>query len=72
MNNFEANYNKILEILKTITEKENFLTQIRKPKLNDIELIAMNLTSEYMSIDSENHLFRIIPELIFLYSSLSW
>lgn len=64
MNNFEANYNKILEILKTITEKDNFLTQIREPKLKDIELIAMNLTSEYMSIDSECQLFRIIPETL--------
>ena len=36
----------------------NFLNQIRKPKLSDIELIAMDLTSEYMSIDSERALFR--------------
>ena len=64
MNNFEANYNKILEILKTISPQENFLTQKRQPRLKDIELIAMNLTSEYISIDSENHLFRIIPECL--------
>jgi hypothetical protein len=62
MNNFMSNYDKILETLKTITKKESFLTQIREPKLKDIELIAMNLTSEYMSIDSESQLFRIIPE----------
>jgi hypothetical protein len=62
MNNFRSNYGKILEILKSITKKESFLTQIRAPKLKDIELIAMNLTSEYMSIDSECQLFRIIPE----------
>jgi len=60
MNNFEANYNKILEVLKSITEKEQFLKQKRKPKLKDIELIAMNLTAEYMSIDSECQLFREI------------
>jgi len=60
MNNFQANYNKILEVLKTITEKEQFLKQKRKPKLKDIELIAMNLTAEYMSIDSECQLFREI------------
>lgn len=64
MNNFEANYNKILGILKSITKKESFLTQIREPKLKDIELIAMNLTSEYMSIDSECQLFRILPEVL--------
>jgi len=60
MNNFEANYNKILEVLKSITEKEQFIKQKRKPKLKDIELIAMNLTAEYMSIDSECQLFREI------------
>ncbi|MCF6279758.1 MAG: hypothetical protein L3J14_05360 [Flavobacteriaceae bacterium] len=47
MNNFKVNYNKILEILKSITEKEQFLKQKRKSKLKDIELIAMNLTAEY-------------------------
>jgi len=60
MNNFKSNYNKILEVLKSITEKEQFLKQKRKPKLKDIELIAMNLTAEYMSIDSECQLFREI------------
>ncbi len=60
MNNFEANYNKILKVLNTITKKEQFLKQKRKPKLKDIELIAMNLTAEYMSIDSECQLFREI------------
>jgi len=63
-NNFQSNYDKILEILKTITEKENFSHQIREPKLKDIELIAMNLTSEYMSIGSECQLFRMIPDVL--------
>ena len=61
MNDFNASYNKILNVLKTITDKVNFLNQRRKPKLTDIELIAMNLTAEYLSIDSECQLFRIIP-----------
>ena len=61
MDNFKANYNKILEVLKSITEKEHFIEQKRKPKLKDIELIAINLTSEYMSIDSECQLFRVLP-----------
>ena len=39
----------------------NFLNQIRKPKLSDIELISIDLTSEYMSIDSEYQLFRCLP-----------
>jgi len=60
MNNFRENYERILEVLGTITKKENFLLQKRKPRLKDIELIGMNLTAEYMSIDSECQLFRII------------
>jgi len=64
MNDFRANYNKILEVLRVITKKESFLTQIRKPKLTDIELIAMNLTAEYLSIDSECQLFRILPNCL--------
>ena len=64
MNDFKANYEKILEVLQTITKKENFLNQIRKPKLKDIELIAMNLTAEYLSIDSECQLFRVIPDVL--------
>lgn len=58
MNNFKVNYNKILEVLKSIPEKEQFLNQKRKPELKDIELIAMNLTEEYMSIDGECQLFK--------------
>ena len=61
MNNFNASYEKILTYLKTLTEKENFLDQIRKPKLSDIQLIAMCITSEYLSIDSECQLFRVLP-----------
>lgn len=61
MNNFNASYQKILTYLKTLTENDNFLHQIRKPKLSDIELIAMCITSEYLSIDSECQLFRFLP-----------
>ncbi|MFV0140919.1 IS982 family transposase, partial [Empedobacter falsenii] len=62
MHNFRANYDKILEVLKSLDlESENFLFQIRKPRLSDLEIVALNLTSEYMSIDSEYQLFRILP-----------
>ena len=64
MNNFGANYDKISKVLQYITEKESFVKQIRKPKLKDIELIAMNLIAEYLSIDSKCQLFRIIPEFL--------
>lgn len=39
----------------------NFINQIGQPKLSDIELIAIDLTSEYMSTDSEYQLFRTLP-----------
>ena len=61
MNNFSANYRKILDILEQLEPKKNFLNQLRKPKLSDIELISMDITAEYMSIDSEYQLFRKLP-----------
>lgn len=61
MHNFQANYDKILKVLKGLDSKMDYLHQIRKPKLRDKELIAIDLTSEYMSIDSECQLFRILP-----------
>ncbi len=64
MNNFTRNYEKILETLQTVERKMNFLNQIRTPKLSDIELIAIDLTSEFMGIDSERDLFRKLPTKI--------
>lgn len=64
MSNLESSYNKILAALHQVEPKTNFLKQIRKPKLSDIELIALNLTSEYLGIDSECELFRRLPEHI--------
>tara|TARA_B100000508_G_scaffold47628_1_gene37014 strand:+ start:206 stop:1084 length:879 start_codon:yes stop_codon:yes gene_type:complete len=61
MHNFQANYDKILEVLNKFESKDYFLSQIRIPKLTDKELIAINLTSEYMGVDSECQLFRILP-----------
>ena len=61
MNNFRANYEKILETLQLVETKMNFLNQIRNPKLSDIELIAIDLTSEFLGIDSERDLFRKLP-----------
>ena len=61
MNNFNIKYEKILEILKQFETKSNFLNQIRRPRLSDIELIAVDLTAESLSIDSEYQLFRLLP-----------
>ena len=35
-------------------------SQIRQPKLSDIELAALIITAEYMSYNSELQLFRVI------------
>ena len=61
MNNFSANYAKILETLQDLETKMNFLNQKRKPSVSDIGLIIIDLTSEFMGIDSERDLFRKPP-----------
>jgi len=61
MHNFATNYEKILEVLNTLEQRSNFLGQIRLPRLTDKELIAVNLTAEYMGIDGEYQLFRTLP-----------
>ncbi len=38
----------------------DYLHEIRKTKLRDKELITIDLTSEYMSIDSEYQVFKIL------------
>ncbi len=64
MHNFTANYEKILEVLYSFSEGKLLPYQRRNPKLKDIEVISLCLTAEYMSIDSENHLFRLLPEFL--------
>ena len=65
MNNFSRNYEIILETLQQIEGKMNFRNQKRQPKLSDIELIAIDLTSEFLGIDSERDLFRKLPVDLF-------
>ena len=60
MNNFNANYIKILSVLSDLNIPEQYQPQIRRPKLTDRELIAMNFAAEFLSIDSEHQLFRVI------------
>jgi hypothetical protein len=60
MNNFIQNYEIILKNLQDLSIDSQCFVQIRKPKLSNLELIAMNITAEYMSIDSECQLFRTI------------
>ena len=61
MSKIVKNYHRILETLEslniTLTERKAG----RKPKMTDLQVVALSLTAEYMSIDSENLLFQLIP-----------
>lgn len=60
MNNLIENYEIILKHLKfTCSDIESF-HQIRIPRLSNLELVALNLTAEYMSINTELQLFRYL------------
>ena len=60
MNNLIQNYVIILKRLRAHHLSENFHRQSRKPMLSDLEMTALALTAEYMSVSSELQLFRII------------
>jgi hypothetical protein len=60
MNNLNAIYDLILNELRKLSLNENFYFKPVKPKLSDLELIAINISAEYLSIDSEHQLFRYI------------
>lgn len=60
MSNFIQNYEIILKHLQSLNISLDSFQQIRKPKLGTLELIAMNLTAEYMGIHSELQSFRDI------------
>ncbi len=62
MHNIKSNFDKIFHVIKDIIGKEvgvdgNFRRRGPKPKFTDIEVIALSLTAECLSIDSENLLF---------------
>lgn len=60
MSNFIQNYEIILKHLQSLNISLDSFQQIRKPKLRNLELIAMNITAEYMGIHSELQSFRDI------------
>ncbi|MDY3363720.1 IS982 family transposase [Riemerella anatipestifer] len=61
MNNLEQIYERILEVLGLFSENQLISYQRRKPKMSDLEVISLNITAEYLSIDSELQLFRKLP-----------
>jgi hypothetical protein len=60
MNNLVQSYKTILEILTENCSHITSFKQIKQPKLSNLELTALNLTAEYMSINTECQLFRSI------------
>lgn len=64
MNNLDANYERILEVLREISKEQLLPYQRRRPMLSDLELVCLSLTAEFMGIDSENDLFRKLPKNI--------
>lgn len=50
-----------METLQSVESKLNFLNQIRKLKLSDIELTAIDLTSEFLGINPKRNLFGKLP-----------
>lgn len=62
MHNIKANFDKIFDVVKETIGSDigadgNFLRPGPKPKFTDLEVISLSLTSECLSIDSENFLF---------------
>ena len=61
MANIHNNYLKVLEVISSLNIESHLIHHVgRKPKMSDIEVVALSLTAEYLSIDSENDLFRRI------------
>lgn len=63
MRNFVAKFGKILEICKKfagnqVNEKGNVPRCGVVPTFSDVEVVALSITAEAMSIDSENYLFK--------------
>ena len=62
MHNLKTNFDKILEITKLaladfILADQNLKHYPNKPKMTDLEIIALAITAESLGIDSENLLF---------------
>lgn len=70
MSNIVKNYLRVLEVISSLNCELMYKSGVgRKQKMSDLEVVALSLTSEFMSIDSENSLFKQlnqteIPNLI--------
>lgn len=50
-----------MSLLHKIENGDNFIKQIRVPKLSDKAVLALNLATESLGIDSEYFLFKQLP-----------
>lgn len=63
MSNIIKNYFRVLEVLSSLNCDSEFKTGVgRKEKMSDLEVVALSLTAEFMSIDSENSLFKQVSQ----------
>ena len=61
MSNIVKNYFRVLEVISSLNCELEYKSDVgRKRKISDLEVIALSLTAEFMSIDSENSLFKEI------------
>jgi len=61
MSNIVKNYFRVLEVISSLGCELEYKSGVgRKEKMSDLEVVAMSLTAEFMSIDSENSLFKQI------------
>ena len=59
MSNIVKNYFRVLEVISSLNcDLECKNRAGRKDKMSDLEVVALSLTAEFMSIDSENSLFN--------------
>jgi len=65
MSNIVKNYFRVLEVISSLNCKLEYKSEVgRKQKMSDLEVVALSLTAEFMSIDSENSLFKEISKHI--------
>ncbi len=63
--NIVKNYRRVLEVISSLNCGPEYKNNAgRKQKMSDLEVVALSLTSEFMSIDSENSLFKQIDNLV--------
>ena len=67
MRNLAANFGKILDICKKfsknlVDERGNMPRRGVVPRFSDLEVIALSLTAEKFSVDSESYLFSLLEE----------